>query len=65
MLRCTFMKQLINLIRWTVAASIEKLLKNEGLATRAWRRRAVGMAVAVVHRTFGPNIPRNYTFCLV
>jgi hypothetical protein len=52
-----FKRQSINLNRWTVGASIEKLRKDEGLATRA--RAATGWAVAVARgrSDLGLNIP--------
>jgi hypothetical protein len=46
-----FKRQSINLNRWTVGASIEKLRKDEGLATRACMRACrhrQGRAVAMV-----------------
>jgi hypothetical protein len=56
-----FKRQSINLNRWTVGVSIEKLRKDEELATRARARRRPGraVAVAVVHgrSDLGLNIP--------
>jgi hypothetical protein len=57
-----FKRQSINLNRWIVGASIEKLRKDEGLATHARGRRrrsgrAVAMAVVRGRSNLGPNIP--------
>jgi hypothetical protein len=54
-----FKRQSINLNRWTVGESIEKLRKDDGLATRARAAAAAGRAVAVVRgrSDLGPNIP--------
>jgi hypothetical protein len=53
-----FKRQLINLNRWTVGASIEKLRKDEGLATRARRHpRRPGQSVVRGRSDLGLNIP--------
>jgi hypothetical protein len=66
MLRCAnrlapywkFKRQSINLNRWTVGASIEKLRKDERLATRTrCCCRRLGRAVARGRSDLGPNIP--------
>jgi hypothetical protein len=65
------MEHSMNLNRWTVGASIEKLIKDEGCATRVRAvtagpmAMAMAMIVIVVDRTFGPNIPCGCMFCLV
>jgi hypothetical protein len=58
-----FKRQSINLNRWTIGASIEKLRKDEGLATHArarrrrWPGRAVAVAVVCGRSDLGLNIP--------